>query len=311
MDEFELIRRYFDRANTRADVVVGIGDDGAVVVPTPAMQQVSVIDTMVEGVHFPQHFNPADVGYRAVAVNLSDIAAMGATPRWMTLALSMPVADAEWLALFAEGLHTAAAEFDVALIGGDTTRAPVTVVTVQVSGEVRHGTALLRSGAKAGDTIYVTGTLGDSAAGLQGLEAGRPVKELLSRYARPSARVNYGRSLIGHASAAIDISDGLYGDLSKLLAASGVGAELDLDALPISRSLAEHFDAADCRSFALTGGDDYELCFTAPGRLPDPGILTVTAIGKVTEARDIVCTENGRPVPFSDSGYAHFKSAGA
>lgn len=307
MDEFDLIRRFFDRAAPSGDVVVGIGDDGAVVTPAEGREQVLVIDTLVEGVHFPSNFNPTDIGYRVVSVNLSDIAAMGATPRWMTLALSMPTANEEWLTTFAEGLHMAAAEHSVALIGGDTTSAPQVVVTVQVSGDVPTGEALLRSGARAGDTIYVTGTVGDAAAGLDGLMHGRPVKELVNRFARPTARVGYGERLRGVASSAIDLSDGLYGDLRKLAFASGVGAEIDLQQLPVSDALIDNYAPERVLSLALGGGDDYELLFTSSRPLPDPGIMQVTAIGTVTESRDLVLRLGDEIVPYDDSGYRHFQ----
>ena len=307
MDEFELIRRYFDRGVAGDGTVVGIGDDGAVLTPTPGQQQVTVIDTLVEGVHFPRDLGPADIGYRAVAINLSDIAAMGAKPRWMTLALSMPQADEPWLQAFSEGLLAAAAEYSVVLVGGDTTAAPQIVTTVQMTGEVDDGRAILRSGAQPGDTIYVTGTVGDAAAGLHGLMHGQPEQKLIDRFARPSPRVRYGQALLGVASAAIDLSDGLYGDLQKLLAASGVGAEIDLDRLPISDALAAAWPPERCRSFALAGGDDYELCFTAAGDVPDPGVMPLTAIGKVTEAGELVCMLDGKVVPFDDSGYRHFQ----
>lgn len=306
MDEFAVIRRYFDRAELGDGTIVGIGDDGAVLQPTANMQQVCVIDTLVEGVHFPAHFNPADLGYRAVAVNLSDIAAMGATPRWMTLALSLPEVDEDWLQAFSEGLLAAAAEHNLALVGGDTTAAPQIVATVQISGEIEGGRALLRSGAKVGDTIYVTGTVGDAAAGLQGLLSGAPRQKLVDRFARPSPRVRYGQALAGVASAAIDLSDGLYGDLQKLLQASGVGAEIDLGKLPLSAALQEACDAEQQRRFALTGGDDYELCFTAAGDVPDPGVMPLTAIGVVTHSKDVVCRLDGRVVSVEDSGYRHF-----
>jgi len=307
VDEFDLIRRFFDRTIDSDELAVGIGDDGAVMAPTPGKQQVTVIDTLVEGVHFPRHFNPADLGYRSVAVNLSDIAAMGAEPRWMTLALSMPTADEEWLDAFADGLHAAAAEFGVLLVGGDTTRSERIVSTVQITGEISEGAALLRSGANPGDTVYVTGTVGDAAAGLFGLLRGQPVKELVNRFARPSARVRYGQALVGIATAAIDVSDGLHGDLGKLLAASGVGAEIDLDTLPVSDALAANFTPDRQRSYALGGGDDYELCFTASKDLPDAGVMPVTAIGTVTEDIHLVCRSNGEVVPFDDTGYRHFQ----
>lgn len=311
VDEFALIRRYFDRANSTTrhsqGVVTGIGDDGAVLSPAPGTELVSVIDTLVEGVHFPSGFSPADIGYRAVAVNLSDIAAMGAKPRWMTLALSMQAASDEWLEAFSEGLFAAAAEYDVALVGGDTTHADQVVATVQINGEVEQGKAILRSGAQAGDRIYVTGTVGDAAAGLHGLINGDSSKRLASRFARPSARVGYGRSLTGVASAAIDLSDGLYGDLNKLLAASGVGAELDIGALPISAALREHYSLERQRGFALGGGDDYELCFTAAGDVPEPGIMPVTAVGTITAGSGLVCQLDGDVVPYDDTGYRHFQ----
>lgn len=307
MDEFTLIRRFFDRPASIGGVVAGVGDDGAVLDVTPGRQLVSVIDSLVEGVHYPKGFAPADIGYRVVAVNLSDIAAMGAVPRFMTLALSMPRANEEWLTGFAEGLYHAAEEAKVALVGGDTTRASQVVATVQMAGEVEPGKALLRRGARPGDTIYVTGTLGDAAAGLHGLMRGQPVKELVARFARPSARVGYGQALVGTATAAIDLSDGLYGDLGKLLGASGVGAEIDLDRLPISDALAENYGMERQHSFALAGGDDYELCFTASAVPPDAGILPVTAIGTVTDSHRLVCRHEGRTVSFDDSGYRHFQ----
>jgi len=307
VDEFALIRRYFDRAISASGVTIGIGDDGAVLTPTPGNELVTVMDTLVEGVHFPAGSSPADIGYRAVAVNLSDIAAMGATPRWMTLALSLQTASEEWLELFSEGMFMAAAEHDVALVGGDTTHASQVVATVQIIGDVEQGRAILRSGARPGDRIYVTGTVGDAAAGLHGLIDGQPVKELANRFSRPSARVTYGQSLLGVASAAIDLSDGLYGDLGKLLAASGVGAEIDIGSLPISAALKDNFTSERQHAFALGGGDDYELCFTASGDLPDPGVMQVAAIGTVTESVGLVCTLDGSVVPFDDSGYRHFQ----
>jgi len=306
MDEFELIRRFFARPGSAAGVVIGIGDDGAVCEPTPGCHQVNVVDTLVEGVHFPTGYNPTDIGYRVVAVNLSDIAAMGATPRWMTLALSMPSADEAWLESFAEGLHTAASEFDVALVGGDTTSAPQVVATVQIIGDVEPGMALRRSGASSGDAIYVTGTVGDAAAGLDGLEHGRPVRPLVDRFARPSARVAYGKALAGVASAAIDLSDGLVGDLAKLLDASGVGAEIDLESVPMSDALLDYGTAAERRRFALSGGDDYELCFTTSATPPDPGVMRLTRIGTVTAGAGLVCRLAGRVVEPDTGGYTHF-----
>ena len=306
MDEFELIRRFFDRRVLRPDVVTGIGDDGAVLKPEPGRDQVQVIDSLVEGVHFPADSNAADIGYRAVAVNLSDIAAMGARPRWMTLALTMPQKDVQWLTDFASGLFEAAAEFDVALVGGDTTSGDAVVATVHVTGDVEEGGAVLRSGAKVGDTLFVTGTLGDAAAGLELLGRGEPDNSLLRRFLRPRARIEAGRSLVGRASAAIDVSDGLIGDLKKLLEASAVGAELDLECVPMSDALRSYFDETERLRFALTGGDDYELCFTAA---PDAvgNMADITAIGRITADERLVCRRHGDIVEYDDSGYRHFQ----
>ena len=305
MDEFELIRRYFDRTTRTPGIVTGIGDDGAVLRPPPGRDQVQVIDTLVEGVHFPIETNAADIGYRVVAVNLSDIAAMGAIPRWMTLALTLSYADPDWLADFSAGLFEAANEFDVDLVGGDVTKGNQVVATVQLSAEVETGGALLRSGAEVGDTVFVTGTVGDAAAGLLLLGSDEPDTFLIGRFLRPSARVETGRQLIGRANAVIDVSDGLVGDLGKLLAASGVGAELEIDRLPVSDALKAHFDETEQVRLALTGGDDYELCFTAS---PDAvkGIANVTAIGRVTDGDGLQCRKDGRIVDYASGGYRHF-----
>jgi thiamine-monophosphate kinase len=308
VDEFELIERFFARAGCSSGVITGIGDDGAVLRPDPGKDLVSVIDTMVGGVHFPDDITPADLGYRIVAVNLSDIAAMGARPRWMTLALTMPGADEQWLADFARGLFDAAAEHDVSLVGGDTTGGEQTVVSVQLEGDIDPGQAMLRSGARAGDTIYVTGTVGDAAAGLVLMQKGAPDDYLSQRYLRPSARVQCGQALVEIATAAIDISDGLYGDLRKLLSASGVGGEIELDKLPLSTQLAGAFDTEDQRRFALSGGDDYELCFTSAEKLEDEiAGVRVTAIGTITDGSDLLCRDANGVVDFADSGYLHFQ----
>jgi thiamine-monophosphate kinase len=308
VDEFELIQRYFVREDEAPGVVTGIGDDGAVMQADTGRELVTVIDTLVGSVHFPDDTDAADVGYRAVAVNLSDIAAMGARPRWMTLSLTIPEADPDWLERFAKGLHQAAAEHDVVLVGGDTTHGNDIVVSVQITGDVKAGKAILRSGPSAGDVIYVTGTIGDAAAGLELIKQGERGAFLARRFLRPRARVEYGQALVGVASAAIDVSDGLIGDLQKLLSASGVGAEVDLDVLPLCDELTEQFGAEAGLQFALTGGDDYELCFTAP-----PGIITatpdlrVTAIGKVTDSGELVLHNSDGIVSLDDSGYRHFQ----
>jgi len=290
MDEFELIRRYFKRSSCADDVVTGIGDDGAVLAPDAARQQIQVIDTLVEGVHFPHDTDPSDIAYRAVAVNLSDIAAMGGRPRWMTLALTLPNANEQWLESFAAGLFEAADEFDVALVGGDTTSGPLVVVTVSITGEVRPGAALLRSGAKPGDAIYVTGTFGDAAAGLRLLQRGESNDDLVQRFLRPTARIEIGAALAGR----------------KLLAASGVGGEIQIERLPISDALRLAGSEEQQYQWALCGGDDYELCFTAKEDAV-ANIAGLTQIGRVTRSACLNCTLNGDVVEVNDSGYRHFQ----
>jgi thiamine-monophosphate kinase len=314
MDEFELIARYFDRASADADVLVGIGDDGAVLRPAVGLDLVTVVDTLVEGVHYPADLPAADVGYRALAVNLSDLAAMGSRPRWMTLALSLREADPAWLTGYAQGLFEAAQEFAVTLVGGDTTRAQQTVMSIQVTGEIEPGRALTRSGARPGDEVFVTGTVGDAAAGLEILQGRSPAgvfaDDLVNRFSRPRARVAAGRQLAGTASAAIDLSDGLYTDLEKLAAASGVGVELDLDRLPVSDALRQSVVGNKALSLALAGGDDYELCFTAAAGefdgLADVAGVPIRRIGRTTPGQGIACIRDGSPYAYHDRGYRHF-----
>jgi len=233
---------------------------------------------------------------------------MGARPRWMTLALTLPAADEHWIADFASGLHDAAAEHDVSLVGGDTTSGEQLVVSVQINGDIAAGQSILRSGASVGDTIYVTGTVGDAAAGLALMQAEQPDEFLSQRFLRPDARVDCGRALVGIASAAIDVSDGLYGDLRKLLSASGVGGEINLEKLPLSAQLTDAFQQEQQRRFALSGGDDYELCFTTADELGDKVAgVRVAAIGNVIKGDDLLCRDGNGIVDFEDSGYLHFQ----
>lgn len=316
MDEFELIQRYFARPDKRASVIIGIGDDGAVIRPPMGKDLVTVVDTLVEGVHFPRDVDNLDAGYiahRSIAVNLSDIAAMAAEPRWMTLALTLNETNEQWLEEFAASLHSVASEFGVELVGGDTTRGQDIVITVQITGTVDPGRMLCRSGARVGDTIYVSGDVGDAAAGLYLMQ--NPPENfvgsheyLTNRFRYPTARVGLGSVLAGKASAAIDISDGLYGDLGKLLTASSAGAILQLDKVPLSLALKSCFDEEHQRAFALSGGDDYELCFTSAEDLPDEiDGVRVTAIGTVKSEPGIVCYDDGDIVAYVDSGYRHFQ----
>jgi thiamine-monophosphate kinase len=266
--EFELIERHFTgRGARRADVRIGVGDDAAVVLPPAGHEVVLAIDTIVAGVHFPADMAPRFVGHRSLAVNLSDIAAMGAEPAWALLGLTLPAADEAWVAEFARGLDELARRHGVALVGGDTTRGPLTA-SVMLAGTLPAGRALLRSGARAGDDVWISGTPGDAGAGLailQGrLEAtGDARDELLRRFLLPEPRVALGLALRGLASACIDVSDGVAGDLGKLCAASGAGGEIEAAQLPLSPALLGAAGAEGAVQFALASGDDYELLFTA------------------------------------------------
>lgn len=317
MDEFELIRRYFARSARDPSIVLGIGDDGAIIRPDADRELVIVIDTMVEGVHYPAGLDPSDIGYRAVVVNLSDIAAMAARPRWMTLALTLAGDDAGWLDGFSRGLFEAADEFSVALIGGDTTRGDQTVITVQISGDVMPSKALRRSGAKPGDDIYVTGTPGDAAAGLAALQANNlrneNQRQLLRRFARPAPRVALASALAPYASAAIDVSDGLFADIEKLLLSSGAGGTIELDDLPLSKPLTAVHGREAAIEFALSGGDDYEIAFTAAtahaqaiAELAKSFSVAVSRIGSVTRGDALQCLRAGKAVAYRHAGYRHF-----
>jgi thiamine-monophosphate kinase len=318
MDEFEVIRRYFDRQREDDSIQVGIGDDGAVLHPSIGRALVSVVDTLVEGVHWPPALAPRDVGYRAVAVNVSDIAAMGGTPRWMTLALTLVETDPGWLEEFAKGLFQAADEYQVSLVGGDTTQGGQIVVSVQITGEVDSQFVLRRSGANAGDALYVTGTPGDAAGGLSLLEKPQgdvtDNRYLVGRFARPDIRVEFATALRNLATAAIDISDGLIADAGKLLDASGVGGCIDADRVPLSAELRRTFGDARALQFALTGGDDYELCFTAAAGKEKALFaaaarhgVAVARIGEVHSGAALRCMKDGKELPLSAPGYVHFR----
>jgi thiamine-monophosphate kinase len=267
--EFRLIDRIRERtAQQRDDVRLGIGDDAALLAVPAGQELAMAIDTLVEGVHFPAGTAPADIGWKALAVNLSDLAAMGATPAWALLALTLPRPDAAFVDGIADGFAQLARQHRLALVGGDTTRGPLTL-SVAVHGFVPPGQALTRAGARAGDAVLVTGTLGDAAAGLRCLQAQMDVRTsqrdaLVERLNRPVPRLAAGLALRGRASACLDVSDGLLADLGHLCEASGVGAEIDAALLPCSPALLDLFDEVTARDFALSGGDDYELCFTVP-----------------------------------------------
>jgi thiamine-monophosphate kinase len=317
--EFELIARFFSKLGAeRSDVRLGVGDDGAVVVPPASRELVMVTDSLVEGVHFPVGSPAASVGHRAFAVNLSDLAAMGAEPAWGLLALTIPRYDEEWLTQFARAAGDLCRKHGVALIGGDTTRGPLSI-SVTLVGIVPVGVALQRRGGRAGDAIFVSGSPGDSAAGLA-LEQGRllvpdamSAQILRDRFLFPTPRCDIGVALRGLASACIDVSDGLGGDLEKLCAASDCGAEVDANSLPVSESLLGAVGRELAREYALTGGEDYELLFTVPlarlGAMTTAianGLGPVTRIGSLVAGKGVRVFARGGVMQFSGSGFDHF-----
>jgi thiamine-monophosphate kinase len=316
MGEFDLIKRYFTPSAYSPDVLLGVGDDAAVMAIPEGRRLVAAVDTIVAGVHFPPETSPFDIGWRALAVNLSDMAAMGALPRWMTLSLCIPVADEHWLAEFARGLSTSAQQYDVQLVGGDTVKGPLNI-SIQILGLVEADRWLTRSGAKPGDLLYVSGVPGEAGGGLrvmqQHLSASSSHHHLLQRFLHPEPRVSLGRSLRAFASAAMDVSDGLLTDLRKLSAASGCGADLYLEGLPVSIALHDVFGVRAAEEFALSGGDDYELLFTvAPGAVSLlesallHGEVQCTRIGVMTAGEHVRCLRQGVITPISAHGYDHF-----
>lgn len=309
LGEFDIIRKYFERHSKRQDVLLGIGDDAAVLRTSADRRLVVAVDTIVEGVHFPVGTQAADIGYRALAVNLSDLAAMGAEPSWMTLSLSLPQSNERWLQDFAAGLFHLAERYDVALIGGDTVKGPL-VVTVQIAGYVEADSWLTRSGARAGDHVCVSGVPGEAAAGLAVIErslSGAAAEYLRQRFLRPEPRIALGRQLRGVATAAMDISDGLLTDLDKLCAASHCGAVIDMAALPRSQPARTLFDESACVDFVLAGGDDYELLFTLPAEAGERDWpLRCTRIGRIVPGSGVQCMRDGQPVAVARRGYDHF-----
>ena len=283
--EFDLIERIRSRLGTGGEGVrLGIGDDAALLAVPAGMQLAVTADTLNAGVHFPDATAPADIGWKALAVNLSDLAAMGARPAWCTLALSAPAPDPAWLDGFLDGFAALAGEHGIALVGGDTTRGPLSI-SITAMGWLPAGAALRRDGARTGDEVWVTGTLGDAAAALaswrDGGEAGlAAVPALRARLDRPVPRVAAGRALLPLASAAADVSDGLLADLGHICERSGVGAEIDVDALPASPALLARVPDADARRrWQAAGGDDYELCFTAAPARGEAIVAALAAIG--------------------------------
>ncbi|RYC47559.1 thiamine-phosphate kinase [Pectobacterium zantedeschiae] len=268
--EFDLIARYFNRVrSSRRDVELGIGDDCALLTVADKQMLAVSTDTLVSGVHFLPDIDPADLGYKSLAVNLSDLAAMGADPAWLSLAITLPKSNSQWLSAYSDSLFELLDYYGMQLVGGDTTRGPLSL-TLTIHGLVPVGRALTRRGARIGDWIYVTGSLGDSAAGLAILQNTLQVDDdevrqgLLQRHLRPQPRILQGQALRDLASSAIDLSDGLISDLQHILNASECGARIHLDAIPQSNWLRSCVDEEQALRWALSGGEDYELCFTVP-----------------------------------------------
>jgi thiamine-monophosphate kinase len=316
MSESQLIDRYFRELGARrSDVALGIGDDAALLRVPPGSELVLTTDALIEGVHFLAGAEPHSLGHRALAVNLSDIAAMGALPAWALLSLNLPGVDEHWLARFAHGFGALASRHNVALVGGNLGRGPLSI-TVQLAGLVPEGQALRRDRAQPGDRVYVSGTLGDAAHSLL-LPDGAPVAGSDAQYLRqrlqyPTPRVELGAALPGVASACIDLSDGLYGDLTRLLQASGCGAQLQLESLPLSDALRRELGDLAWQT-ALRGGEDYELCFCAPAamrsRVEELGAATCTplrCIGELNRDGGIVLKSGNKVIQFSASGFDHF-----
>ena len=317
--EFDLIDRHFRPLSRGAGVAIGIGDDTAILDPTPGHQLLATVDTLVAGVHFLPDTPARRLGYKAMAVNLSDIASMGGRPRWATLALTLAECEESWLTDFVGGVAEACEEYAVALVGGDTTRGPLTL-TIQLLGEVPRGEGLLRSGARAGDALFVTGTLGDAGLGLASLQgrvslAPDDMEAMRLRLERPNPRVALGAALRGLASAAIDVSDGLLADFGHIAEASGVGARIERPAIPVSAEVQAALEGGLVDwNLPLSAGDDYELLFTAPPQAEDEILALaathncrVTRIGTVTDGTDVmVVDEEGRTWRPASRGYDHF-----
>ncbi len=317
--EFNLIRKFFTKTYQRTDVTVGVGDDAAVVDVPVGKQLVVTTDTLVAGVHFPDATSPRDIAYKSIVVNLSDLAAMGAEPAWLTLSITLPEVDHDWLQAFSESFYQTCERFHVQLIGGDTVQGPLSV-TLQVMGLVDTDKGLRRSGAQPGDLIYLSGTLGDAAIGLD-MVLGEGTDNadsdwFISRLNQPEPRIALGLAVSNYCSSGIDISDGLAADLGHVLEASGCGATVYVDSVPLSdeaRRYFEHHGGTDWTQ-VLGSGDDYELCLTVSPEneaqfleAAKPVAVPVTKVGEITEGSAICLLDDaGKEIKLKDAGYEHF-----
>lgn len=304
MAEFSIIEQYFKRP-AKTDVSLGIGDDSAILTPPPSQQLVICADTLVSGRHFPVATDAHAIGWKSVAVNLSDLAAMGAKPHSILLALSLAEVNHDWLTRFSQGLFDCCEQFGVTLVGGDTTQSTQLTISVTALGWIEQGQAVTRSGAQVGDYVCVSGQVGDAAYGLQHL--GHPLQQRLDY---PTPRCTLGQSLKNLASSMIDVSDGLAQDLGHILKASHVGATLQLDQLPIDDAL-KQLAPQQAWQLALAGGDDYELCFTISPqnfeKLSQKQLdVPYTIIGQITQSTDILFEHMGILQPLDLQGYQHF-----
>lgn len=321
-NEFDIISKYFTPDIQRTDVSIGVGDDCAVVVPPDGKQLATTVDTLVAGVHFPNNTSPEDIAYKSIAVSISDLAAMGATPAWLTLALTMPDANSQWLQSFAKSFGETAKMFELQLIGGDTTRGPLSV-TVQATGFVEPNHIMRRDSARPGDSIYVTGSLGDASLGLKLLSDAdnsqvdqNVLGHCLNRLNRPVPRIEFGCAVAEYCTCAIDISDGLVADLGHILKASHYGAEIIVDAVPISTELRSYFDAMGAIDWemVISGGDDYELCLVIAEQhvstvtsLAESMNLPLTRIGAINSEPELrIMYASGESLTINKSGYRHF-----
>lgn len=318
--EFDIIKKYFTFSETRDDVVLAGGDDCAIVSPAENKQIVVTADTLISGVHFPENTSPEDIAYKALMVNLSDLAAMGATPAWITLAISLPEVDENWLRRFSNTLSATLNRFNISLIGGDTTKGGLSI-TIQAMGLCETGKSLRRDSAVAGDRIYITGNLGDAAIGLKSIidklddEKLQPCIEKLNR---PEARIKFAEQLLKYSKCAIDISDGLLADLAHITDSSRCGARIMLSDIPLSSSARYYFRQYNNNvidwELVSTQGDDYELCFTlseenvsAINKLAEKHDLKISCIGEVIAENEMLyVNEAGNTVDFKRSGFKHF-----
>ena len=314
LNEFDIINRFFsDLTDSRSDTITAIGDDCALLKP-PAGKLLAVsTDTLVGGEHFFENIPAETIGHKSLAVNLSDLAAMGATPAWVSLALTLPEVNESWLAAFAQGFGNLARQHDLELIGGDLTKGRLSI-TITIHGFVDPETVMYRSGAGINDLVCVTGKLGAAALALKQIKASEHVAdELLTALQMPEPRVGPSQAIAQIATACIDISDGLIADLGHICDASGCAAKLDLAKLPVNELVKAEIDRTSSWELVLSGGDDYELCFTInPAdlheleKISERFQLELTVIGKITDGKGVVCLQKGQPVDIAATGYMHF-----